>query len=223
MELNRKLSSQYFSSSDSYRLERLIEEKHDNSEELITLKGLICKLVTELVLDSFPDKKSLELSKQFPSLYYTTKTFDLDLRTLGIIREDSHGYTEDDVLSLSPTLRSSLEREFPTTSGKIIKIDAALLSKLSEEKLEALKGWVSQLIHLLWKKERELRDLRNDRYDIKTFGKLYRTNQDWYELIVRDRYSDYIVYDEEELKKQKEQAIEIFIKSLEDLKPILGL
>jgi hypothetical protein len=223
MQLSKKLSNLYFSESDSYRLKTLIEEKFTSSEEAQTIKELISETITELLLDIFPDKNLIELVDKFPDLYYTTKSFDLNLRDLGIISEDALGYSEDGELSLSPTLRMTLKRPFPTTMGTVIMLNPNTLSKLSDEKLETLKEWISRLVHLKWQSLKEIKSYNEEKYYIKTFGKLYRTNQEWYELIVRDRYKDEVLYDESEVEKQKQEAAENFIKSLEDLKPILEL
>lgn len=223
MQLSKKLSNLYFSESDSYRLKNLIEEKFTNSEEVQTVRDLISETITELLLDIFPDKNLIELVDKFPDLYYTTKSFDINLRDLGIISDDALGYSEDGELSLSPTLRMALKRPFPNSMGIVVVLTPDKLAKLPDEKLETLKEWISRLIHLKWQSQKEVKAYNEERYYIKTFGKLYRTNQEWYELIVRDRYKDEILYDESELEKQKQEAADKFIKSLDDLKPILEL
>ena len=100
-----------------------------------------------------------------------------------------------------------------------------MLAKLPNGELELLREWVSKLMHLSWITEKERRDFYDKSYSIRTFGKLYRTNKDWYELIVKARYMDEINDDSDEEKEEvsKEENKNKFIASLNNLKTILEL
>lgn len=223
MELSKKLANKYFSNSDAHYLNGEITKKLRDSEEYKSLSELISKAATKILLETYPDKEALELSKKYPRIFKTSSNVQVYLSSLGITTDKGNYYTEDNQVSLPGYITVNINESFPSNSSSI-EITPSMLAKLPNGELELLREWVSRFMHLSWITEKERRDFYDQSYSIKTFGKLYRTNKDWYELIVKARYMDEATDDPSEAKEvDKEENKNKFIASLNNLKTILEL
>ncbi len=223
MELSKKLANKYFSNSDAHYLREEITKKLRDSEEYKSLLELVSKAATKILLETYPDKDALEMSKKYPRIFKTSSSVEIHLSSLGITANKGDYYTEDNLVSLPGYIIIQAKESFPSNNSSI-EITPSMLAKLPNGELELLREWVSKLMHLSWITEKEKRDFYDKSYSIKTFGKLYRTNKDWYELIVKARYMDEAADDPSEAKEvDKEENKNKFIASLNNLKTILEL
>ena len=224
MELSKKLANKYFSNSDAHYLSEEITKKLKDSEEYKFLLELISNAAEKILLETYPDKEALELSKKYPRIFKTSSNVEIYLSSLGITTDKGNYYTEDTQVSLPGYITVKISESFPSYNSSV-EITPSMLAKLPNRELELLREWVSRFMHLSWITEKERRDFYDKSYSIKTFGKLYRTNKDWYELIVKARYMDEINDDSDEDKEEvsKEENKNKFIASLNNLKTILEL
>ena len=224
MELSKNLANRYFSSSDYYNLSRLLGNTPEEKEKIEGLYKQIDSVIISC-FDKFVDKEFLETFQKFPKSFQSTTRFYLSLFDLGITGKSGENYSEDGgKTNRSYRVSITLSSPFPTNQYSF-DLDATYLKKMPEDKLELLKGWVSEVVHLEWLGTKREEDFKREYHsgNIKTFGKLYRMNKNWYELIVRSEFKDEILYSEEEQAKEQEAHVDAFIQSLNDLKPILDL
>jgi hypothetical protein len=223
MELSKNLADKYFSVGDAYNLESEISKKLTNSEEYQSLKKLISDVVTDILLEVFPNRVFLDLFKEYPKLFRNTNIVDICLSSLGILSDRTDYYTEDDdSVYLQGNIRVHANSYFPY-KGYSIELTEEMIRKAPSSKVELLKEWASKYMHLGWLNKKEISDFKRQSDSIKTFGKLYRTNKDWYELIVKTHYQDDITYEPKEVTIKKEEDKNRFVASLNNLKAILEL
>ena len=223
MELSKNLADRYFSTSDISNLKSEISKKISNSEEYQALKKIISEAVTEVVAEVFPDKEILELFKIYPRLFKSTNSIDINLSSLGILSNRNDAYTENDgSVYLPGSVRIITTANFPCKNYSI-ELTEGMIANAPSSKIELIKEWISRGLHLLWLNKKEIHDFNEQSHSIKTFGRLYRVNKEWYELIVKTRYPESITYEPKEVSTQKQENADKFVTSLNNLKTILEL
>lgn len=184
MELDKTLANKSLTRYDSYRLLESLKKKEMSKEsysKLDEIKLTVSNIITES-LELFINKDLLEVYRKYPIPFYSTEKVYIDLNSLDIISEDSSYYTEDKDTSVQvmPRFSVSLESGYPRAGFGSMILTKSGLEKFPESKLELLKSLVSEWAHLEWQHRKNLSDISIKLDSIKTVGRLYRVDEDWY-------------------------------------------
>lgn len=184
MELDKTLANKSLTRYDSYKLLESLRKKEVSKEyysKLDEIKLAISNVITES-LDLFINKDLLEVYRKYPIPFYSANKIYIDLSSLGIISEDSSYYTEDKDSSVQvmPRFSISLKSGYPCVGFSSLILAKSELEKFPESKLELLKSLVSEWAHIEWQYRKNISDISNKLDSIKTIGRLYRVNEDWY-------------------------------------------
>ena len=79
-----------------------------------------------------------------------------------------------------PRFSISLKSGYPCVGFSSLILAKSELEKFPESKLELLKSLVSEWAHIEWQYRKNISDISNKLDSIKTIGRLYRVNEDWY-------------------------------------------
>lgn len=225
MELSKNLANRRLSASDYYNLSSLVGNTPEEFDKIKELHTQIGNLLVSC-FDRFVDDSSfLETFQKFPKSFMSTTRAALDLADLEIVSKTDNYYSEDKGKTII-NRRYCIELPSPyPIDDYSFEIDSSYLKKIPEDKLELLKVWISESIHIEWVGYNRKIILKEEYFNgnIKTFGALYRMNKDWYELIVDSYYKEESEYSKEEKSKEDAKCVDEFVKSLNDLKPILDL
>ena len=184
MELDKTLANKSLTRYYSYKLLESLLKKEVSKEyysKLDEIKLAISNVITES-LDLFINKDLLEVYRKYPIPFYSANKIYIDLSSLGIISEDSSYYTEDKDSSVQvmPRFSISLKSGYPCVGFSSLILAKSELEKFPESKLELLKSLVSEWAHIEWQYRKNISDISNKLDSIKTIGRLYRVNEDWY-------------------------------------------
>lgn len=227
MELDKTLANKSLTKYDSYKLFESLRKKEMSKEsysKLDEIKLTISNVIAES-LEIFINKDLLDVYRKYPIPFYSAEKIYIDLTNLDIISEDSSYYTEDKDSSIKvmPRFPIQLESGYPCAGYSSLILAKSELKKLPESKLELLKSLVSEWAHIEWQHLKNISDIRTQLDSIKTVGRLYRVNEDWYCEYLKIFYPERLPASDIDSVERNLDNIKEFTDLINSSKIVLGL